>query len=195
MSASDPQPLEAAFEQLYDEQVRFVWRALRTFGVPVETLEDACQDVFVIVHRRFGAWDEGALRPWLWGVARRVAAARRRTSSRHRRKLLALPSPSPVEAMDAQVDARLRLERIAHAIDGLAPERREVYVLAELEQLPPREIAALLSCKLNTVYSRLRRAREDLGRALTRAGLDDQDRSNLSCALQRTTKARRSGHA
>jgi RNA polymerase sigma-70 factor (ECF subfamily) len=167
-------PLAAEFEALYAEHFAFVWRALRTFGVPAQNLDDGAQDVFVVVHRRFGAWgDASSIRAWLWGVARRVASARRRTVERHRRKLDALPPPDNVRPIEGRADARHRLERIAEAIDALAPPRREVWVLAELEGLRPPEIARLLGCKLNTVYSRLRRAREELSAALVRAGLDD----------------------
>lgn len=174
MPAHDHPPLAAEFEALYDEHFAFVWRALRAFGVPAQSLDDATQDVFLVVHRRFGTWgDASSIRAWLWGVARRVASARRRTDERHRRKLEALPRPDDPRSLEGRADARHRLERIAEAIDSLAPRRREVYVLAELEGLRPPEIAGLLGCKLNTVYSRLRRAREDLSAALVRAGLDD----------------------
>jgi RNA polymerase sigma-70 factor (ECF subfamily) len=160
--------LRAEFEALYDEQFAFVWRSLRSFGVSQASLEDATQDVFVVVYRRFGAWEQlPSLRAWLHGVARRVAASRRRTDQRHHRKLEALPRAENVHAIDERVDARQQLTRIAAAIDALAPERREVYVLAEIEGMRPPEIAAVLGCKLNTVYSRLRRAREQLSAALT----------------------------
>ena len=167
MPARGHPQLGEAFEQLYATHVAFVWRALRGFGVPSQSLEDATQDVFVVVHRRFGAWGEDdRLRPWLWGVARRVASARRRTLERHQRKLDALPRPEQERPVDARADARHRLERVAVAVDALAPPRREVWILAELEGMRPPEIARLLGCKLNTVYSRLRRAREDLAAML-----------------------------
>lgn len=163
----DQPGLRAEFEALYDEQFEFVWRSLRSFGVPHASLEDATQDVFVVVHRRFGAWESlPSLRAWLHGVARRVAASRRRTDDRHQRKLEALPQPEQAHALDERVDARQQLTRIAAAIDKLPPDRREVYVLAEIEGLRPPEIAAMIGCKLNTVYSRLRRAREQLHAAL-----------------------------
>jgi RNA polymerase sigma-70 factor (ECF subfamily) len=173
--AHDHSQLAAEFEAVYAEHFAFVWRALRAFGVPPDNLEDAAQDVFVVVHRRFGAWDEGAIRPWLGGVARRVAAARRRTLERHHRRIAALPEPQEVRTIEGTADARHRLERIAAAIDTLSPERREVFVLAELDGMRPPEIASVLGCNLNTVYSRLRRAREDLSRALVHAGLDDSN--------------------
>lgn len=161
---ADP-PLSAEFEALYHEHFAFVWRTLRRFGVGDASLDDATQDVFVVAHRRFGTW-ESSPRVWLHGVAKRVASKHRRGADRHARKLAALPSPSEARAIDEHLVARSELERIAAALDRLAPERREVYVLAELEQLSAPEIAELLGCKLNTVYSRLRRARADLDAAL-----------------------------
>src|ERR1043166_5689758 len=45
-----------AFDEVYAAHVGFVWRVLRTFGVPDAQIEDAVQDVFVVVHRRLAEW-------------------------------------------------------------------------------------------------------------------------------------------
>lgn len=170
MPARDQHPLSAQFEALYEQQFPFVWRTLRRFGVADSGLDDAAQDVFVIVHRRFGVWETGgSLRAWLYGVARRVAAAHRRRDERHKRKLTALPGPVAVTHLDDRLGARHQLERLSREIERLEPRRRQVYVLIELEGLSSPEVAQALGCKLNTVYSRLRRARADLDEAL---GLD-----------------------
>ncbi len=159
-----PQPaLASEFDAVYREHFAFVWRSLRRFGVPDAALEDAVQEVFVVADRRFGAWSEHAsLRAWLHGVARRVAADQRRARDRHERKLAALPRSHETLALDEHVSDRRRLDALAAAIDALEPARREIYILAELEGLSAPEIAEALGCKLNTVYSRLRRARADL---------------------------------
>lgn len=169
--ARDHPALSAEFEALYHEHFEFVWRTLRRFGVPTAALDDASQDVFVVVHRRFGAWEQRAsIRAWLFGVSKRIASKHRRGLERHARKVAALPEPAAARELDERVADRDRLERIARAIDKLAPERREVYVLADLEGLSAPEIADALGCKLNTVYSRLRRARADLDIALAEQG-------------------------
>ncbi|PRP95109.1 RNA polymerase sigma factor [Enhygromyxa salina] len=168
MTAPDQHALFAEFEALYRAQFGFVWRSLRRFGVPEAALDDAAQDVFVIVHRRFGVWDQGgSVRAWLYGVARRVASAHRRTDDRHQRKLAALPTDEARDGLEDRLGARHRLEQIAAQIDALEPSRKQVYVLIELEGLSAPEAAEALGCKLNTVYSRLRRARADLEAALT----------------------------
>ena len=43
--------------QLYDSHFSFVWRNLRRLGVPDVILEDAAQDVFLVVHRRWNSFD------------------------------------------------------------------------------------------------------------------------------------------
>lgn len=115
-----------------------------------------------------------SVRAWLFGVAKRVAAKHRRGLERHARKVAALPEPEGGRGLDERVADRNHLERIARAIDELAPERREVYVLADLEGLSAPEIADALGCKLNTVYSRLRRARADLSNALAEPSSREQ---------------------
>lgn len=156
-----------AFRALYREHFAYVWRVLVRFGVPTAHLEDAVQEVFVVALRRPGAWREHlSPRAWLYGVARRVASTQRRSQHRHVRKLQALPRESASEGIEERVEGRRRLASLAAALDGLTPQRREVFVLAELEQLSAPEIAEALGCKLNTVYSRLRRARAEVRRQL-----------------------------
>lgn len=171
---SERAPLSDEFAEAYRAHVDFVWRALARRGVPDEQLEDATQEVFVIMHRRFGAWGSGSPRAWLYGVARRVASTQHRARARRRRKLAALPAPAEPLPVDEQLAERHRLDTLARAIEQLEPERRMVFVLVELEGLSAPEVADALGCKLNTVYSRLRRARASIARAM--AEFDD-DRS------------------
>lgn len=165
------------FESLYREHFAFVWRTLRRFGVADTSLEDTAQEVFLIAHRRVGAWHEwSSPRAWLFGVARRVAADHRRGRDRHARKLAALPElEGPMlpagASFEDQLDEQQRLRAVIEAIAALAPDRRTVYVLAELEGLSAPEIAQACDIKLNTVYSRLRRARHDVAASLDAAGL------------------------
>lgn len=170
-SASSPAD-QAEFESLYRDHFAFVWRTLRRFAVADASLEDTAQEVFLIAHRRLGAWHEwSSPRAWLFGVARRVAADHRRSRDRHARKLAALPELDGPPPVDERLDQQQRLRVVAEAIAALAPERRTVYVLAELEGLSAPEIAQACEIKLNTVYSRLRRARRDVAAHLDAAGL------------------------
>lgn len=162
-------------EALYDQHFAFVWRSVKRLGVAESGIDDAVQDVFLVAHRRFGAFEgRSSLRTWLFAIARRVARDHRRTA---RRKTDSLVPEADAEAQLADprapspLDSATRAEavRLLQAIlDELPEERREVFILAELEQMTAPEIAEALGANLNTVYTRLRAARRDFEAAAAR---------------------------
>lgn len=171
------------FEQVYREHFAFVWRNLRRVGVPPSALDDAAQDVFLVVHRRLGELDGPRLvRPWLSAILLRVAADHRRRSRRRDEPTRSesdgpgwdsVPDPrgdSPQKSAEQADELRL-LHRV---LDDLDWPKREVFVLAELEQLSCPEIAEALRIPTNTVYSRLRTARKEFSQALARRKSSDE---------------------
>lgn len=151
-----------SFETLYRDNHAFVWRCARSLGVADAVLDDVVQDTFVIALRRLDDYDPSRAAPstWLFSILRNVirnrARGERRRQQRHAR--FASWSAAHEESPDAREALGRRLLR--DFLDGLDDKRREVFVLAELEGLRAPEIAAALDCNLNTVYSRLRVARE-----------------------------------
>jgi RNA polymerase sigma-70 factor (ECF subfamily) len=162
----------AEFDRLYRDHFASVWRTLRRFGVRDAALEDTAQEVFLVAYRRAGAWLEwSSPRAWLFGVARRVAKDHRRSRERHERKLDALVDLEAPRGIDEHVEDHQRLRAVGSAIASLTPDRRAVYVLAELEDMSAPEIAQALEINLNTVYSRLHRARRDVAEHLDAVGM------------------------
>jgi RNA polymerase sigma-70 factor (ECF subfamily) len=164
--------LSDEFAEAYRTHVDFVWRVLARCGVPDEQLEDATQEVFVIMHRRWGAWGSGPQRAWLYGVTRRVASTQHRTRQRRRRKHDALPTPPEPPRADERLEDQHRFDAFMRTLEQLDAERRDAFVLIELEGLSAPEAAATLDCKLNTIYSRLRRARVAIARAMAQYDAD-----------------------
>ncbi len=163
LPALTPAPDERArFTAIYREHFEFVWRSLRRLGAPEHALEDATQDVFLVAARRIDEFEgRSSIRTWLFGIAMRVVRAQRRTAWRHQRRVDALAAAPTDAARDpiAQRDAqRLLLELLEHLDD----DKRAVYVLAELEGLTAVEIAEGLGTNVNTIYTRLRVARQQL---------------------------------
>ncbi len=72
----------------------------------------------------------------------------------------------PKGTVDRKVIGKELGERIQAAVDGLAEEQREVFVLREVLDMPFKEIAAIVGCPENTVKSRMRYALEKLREAL-----------------------------
>src|SRR6185437_8084289 len=173
--SGDPAPassragaMRPTFEEVYDEIFGFVWRSLRRLGVPEASIDDAVQDVFVVVHRRLADFEgRSSLKTWVFGIALRVARDHARTA---RRKGGLLPlderipdaAPDPAESL-VRSEAVRELDRILGTLDE---DKRAVFVLAEIEQMSAPEIAEALGVNVNTVYSRLRAARREVEAAL-----------------------------
>lgn len=164
------QPRLDDFRAIYDAELPWVWNTLRRVGVPDRHLEDVAHDVFVVVYRRLDDYDRARpLRPWLFGIAHRVASDFRRRAA-HAREI---PDEEPAathggpdaEAQLADDDARAV---VARALDTLDEDKRAVFVMHELDDRPVTEIADALAIPLNTAYSRLRLARRDFTAAVRR---------------------------
>lgn len=167
--APEPAPAEAAFAAAYREHHAFVWRILRHLGVPDLLIDDVLQDVFLVAYRRWDRWDPASpLRSWLYGIARRVTADVRRGARRRERRLAAVDAPADAPAPDDLLAGAQAADFVDRFLAGLDEDKREVFVLAEVEDLSAPEIAAATGAKLNTVYSRLRLARAQFDRAVER---------------------------
>ena len=148
-----------AFDDVYTAHVAFVWRILRTFGVPPDQVEDAVQDVFVVVHRRLPEFEgRAAITTWLFAIARRVAGSHRRRAGNTKTEALSdeLVGKADTFAEAARAEAAATVVAILQDMDE---DKRVVFALVELEQLTVPEVAKLLDVNLNTTYSRLRLAR------------------------------------
>lgn len=156
------------FTEIFREHARYLWRALLGLGVRPGDVDDACQEVFLIVHRRLPEFDGRALRSWLYAICLRVASEYRR-SARVRREVSVdrVPDSHTPGGQDEAVHAGELSERLLKSLDRLDEDKREAFVLFEIQELPLREVAEALGCPLQTAYSRLQaaraRVREDFG--------------------------------
>ncbi len=151
----------------YRQYFRYVWALLGRLGVPEANLEDVTQEVFLVLHRRRDEFRQGSsVRTWLHGIALHTARRHRAKLERRRLKDETLEPSPPPPTPEAEVGQRRALQRLDQLLEQLPDEQREVFVLAEIAELPAPEIAELLAVKLNTIYSRLRLARRHIRRAL-----------------------------
>ncbi|MGE0399314.1 MAG: RNA polymerase sigma factor [Kofleriaceae bacterium] len=157
------------FASIYRAHLEYVWASLRRLGVPAADLEDVAHEVFLVVHRKLGDYDRARpLKPWLFGIAYRVASEHRRKNARRAAQeledeLAASESSSP----ERQTVKRQAIALAQRALDGLDEEARAVFVLAELDDVAVTDVAEALSIPVNTAYTRLRRARQAIKNAIT----------------------------
>jgi RNA polymerase sigma-70 factor (ECF subfamily) len=161
---------ESPFHAIFVAEASYVARSLRRLGVPDRDLEDLTHDVFLVAYRHFDDYDPARpLKPWLFGIAVRVAIAYRRRA-RHQRELLE-PLPELVDerpSADEQLGERQARALVLRALESLDADRRPVFVMHDLDGYAMPEIVETLGIPLNTGYSRLRLARQDFAAAVER---------------------------
>ncbi|MBX3262478.1 MAG: RNA polymerase sigma factor [Labilithrix sp.] len=167
----------ADFLELYEQYLPLVWRWAARLGVPRHSLDDAVQEVFLTLYGRLDDFEgRSSLKSWVFAVTFRVV----RNFRRRRGSAPAGDDETEVDAIAAegvhpeaaatQSEAVTLLQSI---LDGLDDDKREVFVMAELEGLTATEIGHLLGVSSNTVASRLRHAREEVRAAWERAKARD----------------------
>jgi len=158
--------------ELFRAHFGFVRRVLRRCGVAEADLDDAVQEVFLVVHRRIGDFEGRASETtWLYAVAVRVASTLRRSASREQARrdkagaqMHGATDADPEHALSRQ-EAATVLDTLLDELDGT---KRTVFVLAELEGVPVPEIAQIMDANVRTTHSRLRLARKRFNAALER---------------------------
>ncbi|MET0339959.1 MAG: sigma-70 family RNA polymerase sigma factor [Polyangiales bacterium] len=149
---------------LFDEHASFVWRVLKRHGVPERELADACQEVFLVVHRKLAEFEgRSSVRTWLHGVAVRVALGMRR-KAHWTREVMRDDVPEVADAATAheRLERNQQLALIEAALVALSAPKREVFALYELEGMTMAEVARTLDVPENTALSRLYAARDEV---------------------------------
>jgi RNA polymerase sigma-70 factor (ECF subfamily) len=155
-------PGYVSFEELYRHHVDFVWRSLSRLGVHGSQIDDAVQDVFIVMHRRLGDLrSDASPKAFCFAVALRVAQGYRRAARRRGAASLDMSGLADVGSSPFDQAARAQAERVLQGfLGGLDSDRRAVFLMAELEEMTAPEISQELRVNLSTVYTRLRAARQ-----------------------------------
>jgi RNA polymerase sigma-70 factor, ECF subfamily len=157
-----------AWRGLYERYAPLIHRFAAALGVPAEEREDAAQDIFVAVFRSLRHFrGEAQLSTWIYRIAARhaIRLGRRRRMRETMRTLMLKERPQP------EIDPSERSTRVAtldRLLGKLAPKKRTVLVLFEVEGLSAKEISDVVGCPENTVWSRLHHARAEMIKAARR---------------------------
>jgi len=170
-SASLSRVDEARLRRTVDTNFDALWRFLRRLGIPEGDVDDAVQEVILVLARKLDQVEEGREKSFVLSTAFRVASDMRRTVKRRREvdeaALLELASQAPDP--EASTETRRLTVLFAQVLEQLSLEQRAVFVLYELEDFTMAEIAQTLALRPGTVASRLRRGRETFERLAAEA--------------------------
>ena len=163
--------------EIYETHFAFVFRTMRRLGVPPAQIDDAVQDTFLVLHRRFNElqWNSSE-QTLLFGIALRVAKDHRRALLRRRENrevgadaIFTALGREEARAGPAEILAQAQARTILHALlDALDEDLRAIFISVELEQMPVTEVARAMNLNVNTTYTKLRYARKNFERALAK---------------------------
>ena len=156
-----PANTDEACLNAFQRELDYLLRTFQRLGVGPADVEDLAQEVFLVLRRTWSEYDPTrAFKPYLFGIAFRVA------SSHRRRRWRQVPDHAP--SPDRELEANRARTLVVAALQQIPLPRRAVLLMHDLDQVPMQDVAATLAVPLFTAYSRLRKARVELQASVTR---------------------------
>ena len=157
----------AAFEQIYKECAGFVFNVSYRITNHYDDAQEVTQEVFVTVYKKLPDFrEQAALKTWLYRIAVNTAinyikkeSGYRRKADRYKADQQTQHKPSNIEKDISAMDQQARVQVL---LEPLPEPQRQCMILKHLQGLQCQEIADILQENVNTVKTRLKRARETL---------------------------------
>lgn len=153
-----------AFEDIYRKTSTFVYNVALRITNNTEDADEVTQDVFMKIYRNLKNFNSlSSLNTWIYRITVNTAINRLKAEKKHTDgRIDCDPAVQPVsqkEGVRNNIDSK---ERVSLLLSALNPDQRACIVLREIEGLNYREIARAMRININTVRSRLKRARQKL---------------------------------
>lgn len=162
-----------ALGALFDRHESALRRFFHRLGMSAADADDLVQATFLEVVRAAPRFDPNLpLSSWLYGLASIMVRRHRRSLARAAQRLLGWASLGAFEVPKtpaAELDRQQDLQRFQLALANLSLKKREVFVLVVLEGLSGEQAARALQIPVNTVWTRLHHARQELRAQLERS--------------------------
>jgi RNA polymerase sigma-70 factor (ECF subfamily) len=170
--AAVPARVRPSFAEVYEEHYEFVWRNVRRLVDGDSVVDDLVQEVFIVVLRRLPQFEwRSSSKTWIFGIVRNVVRDHRRMM-RRRGARQSVDFEAMVDAHAVGQDASAENEQARRVVQSLLGEmdddKREVFILIELEEMTAPEVAEALGVTLTTVHGRIRDARRVFEAAMDR---------------------------
>lgn len=161
-AAGDP----GAFEEIYKASAGYVLNvAYRVLGAR-EDAEEVTQDVFLIIHRKLKDFRfDAAFKTWVYRITVNVSINHAKKSNKARGRTVEFKEElagGEQANQTREADQEFHEKVVAGLLGVLNPDQRACLVLRSVEKLSYQEIAETLDININTVRTRIKRARETL---------------------------------
>ena len=156
-----------AFREIYQQAAGYVYTLVYRVVNTKHDAEEVTQDVFLKIHHNLGSFKfKSSFKTWLYRIAVNTALnhAKKRSRVTTREVEEVFEDPATVTQPDAgkRLEAEEASQRLKVLLDQLNPDQRACILSREIEGMDYQEIATSLGININTVRSRLKRAREAL---------------------------------
>ncbi len=168
-------PFGPAFRAFYERNFRFVYRIVARMADAEGDVDDLTQEIFSIAGDKLETFEGRAKETtWLYRIAANVVSADRR--KRRRQHLLSLrwlvPSSDDdvAEGPDRDLERNDAHDLVRDILSEMTEKKRSVFMLFELEGLPGQQVADIVGCPLDTMWTRLFHARREFKEKLSERG-------------------------
>ncbi len=156
-----------SFEMIYKAASPFVYNVAYRVVNSREEAEDVTQDVFLTIHRNLKNFRfESSLKTWIYRIAVNCAINQAKKTAKIKDKSVEydenIVEAKAVTAEKIEMSQEYQSEVVDSLLKVLNPDQKACVVLRNIEGLSYEEIAETLKININTVRSRLKRARETL---------------------------------
>ena len=164
----------AQWREFYEENWRWIYQVVRRVGGHDVEVEDAVQDVFVVLANKLHTFEgRSQLRTWIYRICLNVTSEHRRRRQRQRRiehaaSMVAFWREGP-QSSERILETRGDAALVQQILAKMGERNREVFILREVEQLSGDDVAAVLDIPTATVRTRLFHARKEFARLLEKA--------------------------
>lgn len=157
----------AAFEALYKAYAPFVYNVALRMVEAKEDAEEVTQEVFLIVHKKLGSFMfRSTLKTWVYRITTNCAINLLNKRNKDQKGRVDFEDAAPfLQSSDDPRQGLVRSDQafqVRRLLNILNPDERACIVLREIEGLSYEEIAQSVGANINTVRTRLKRAREKM---------------------------------
>lgn len=156
-----------AFEKIYRATSDFIYNVAYRITNDREDAQEVTQNVFLKIYKNLKSFRfQSSFKTWIYRIAANTAinASKRRSKELSRRIEYndEIELKYAHEPIKETIDKKSNEVLVKSMLNILNPDQRVCVVLRDIEGLSYKEIAETLKININTVRSRLKRAREAL---------------------------------
>ncbi|MCP4267615.1 MAG: sigma-70 family RNA polymerase sigma factor [Candidatus Brocadiaceae bacterium] len=156
-----------SFEEIYRVYSDFVYNVAFRVINNIDEAQEVTQEVFISVYRNLKGFKfKSSFKTWVYRITINTAINFSKKRSKEQSKIVGFNDKNEfiatVDSVSEKVEEEQHEKVISTLLEALNPDQRACIVLRNIEGLSYQEIAESLNININTVRTRIKRARERL---------------------------------